>query len=168
MDTLKTRVRPSRRCPQAATAQRGATLVIALVFLVILTFLGVSVATTNTLQERMAGNTRNRDLAFQAAEYALRDADANRTTGINWSAGPWGGGTAYLLDNGANHANDADYWRTFNWANARTPATPVSGNGVTSSYVVERMTAAGTAFRVTARGIAPGNSAVVLQVTYVP
>lgn len=151
--------------------QRGATLIIALVFMVILAMLGVNVAGTNVMQERMAGNARNKDLAYQAAEYALRDADTNRVNGINWSAGPWGAGgaTAYLLDNGVNHANDAAYWRgTFNWGVARTPATPIAGNGVTSSYIVERMTGAGSkAFRVTARGQAPGNADVVLQVTYV-
>lgn len=56
--------------------EHGATLVIALIFLVLLTLLGVTVASNNTLQERMAGNTRQRDLAFQAAEYALKAADA--------------------------------------------------------------------------------------------
>lgn len=149
--------------------QRGATLIIALVFMVILAMLGVNVAGTNVMQERMAGNARNKDLAYQAAEYALRDADANRVNGVNWADGPWDGTTAYLLDNGANNPNDAAYWRnTFNWNVARTPATPITGTGVSSSYVVERMTGAGSkAFRVTARGQAPGNATVVLQVTYV-
>jgi len=54
--------------------QRGAVLVISLLFLVILTILGVTAMTTTTFEERMAGNTRDVGLAFQAAEAALRDA----------------------------------------------------------------------------------------------
>jgi type IV pilus assembly protein PilX len=150
-------------------SQRGATLIIALIFMVILALLGANVAGTTVLQERMAGNVRNKDLAFQAAEYALRDAEANRTDGNNWMDGPWGAGgvTAYLLDNGADHANDAPYWRAFDWSVGHTPAAPVAGSGVSSSYVIERMTAGGKAYRVTARGQAPGNADAVLQVTYV-
>lgn len=55
-------------------AQRGAVLIIALLFLVILTILGVTAMTSTTFEERMAGNTRDRGLAFMAAEAALRDA----------------------------------------------------------------------------------------------
>jgi len=55
-------------------AQRGAVLVIALLFLTILTILGVTAMTATTFEERMAGNSRDYGLAFQAAEAALRDA----------------------------------------------------------------------------------------------
>ena len=55
-------------------AQRGAVLIIALLFLTILTILGVTAMTATTFEERMAGNTRDLGLAFQAAEAALRDA----------------------------------------------------------------------------------------------
>jgi type IV pilus assembly protein PilX len=54
--------------------QRGAVLIIALLFLVILTILGVTAMTATTFEERMAGNTRDIGVAFQAAEAALRDA----------------------------------------------------------------------------------------------
>ncbi len=47
----------------------------ALIFLVLLTLLGVSAMQTATMEERMAGNMRNENLAFQAAEAALRDAE---------------------------------------------------------------------------------------------
>jgi type IV pilus assembly protein PilX len=55
-------------------AQRGAVLIIALLFLTILTILGVTAMTATTFEERMAGNTRDVGVAFQAAEAALRDA----------------------------------------------------------------------------------------------
>jgi len=45
------------------------------IFLFILTILGIAALRVATLEERMAGNTRDRSLAFQAAEAALRDAE---------------------------------------------------------------------------------------------
>jgi len=52
--------------------QRGSVLGIALIFLLLMTILGVSAMQGTTMQERMAGNQRDRDLAFQVAEAALR------------------------------------------------------------------------------------------------
>ena len=54
--------------------ERGAVLIVALLFLVMLTLLGVTAMTGTTLEERMAGNARDNAVAFQAAEAALRDA----------------------------------------------------------------------------------------------
>lgn len=52
----------------------GAILIVTLLFLVVLTMLGVTAMTGTTMEERMAGNTRDASLALQAAESALRDA----------------------------------------------------------------------------------------------
>jgi type IV pilus assembly protein PilX len=49
-------------------------LIVALLFLVMLTLLGVTAMTGTTMEERMAGNARDNAVAFQAAEAALRDA----------------------------------------------------------------------------------------------
>lgn len=54
--------------------QRGATLIVGLIFMVALTLLGVIAMKSTVLQERMAGGLRDRSLAFQSAEAALRDA----------------------------------------------------------------------------------------------
>lgn len=56
------------------TAQRGATLLIGVIFLIVLMLLGISAATISTLDERMARNLRDKNIAFQAAEAALSDA----------------------------------------------------------------------------------------------
>lgn len=53
--------------------ERGAVLIVALLFLVMLTLLGVTAMTSTTMEERMAGNSRDAGIAFQAAEAALRD-----------------------------------------------------------------------------------------------
>ena len=52
----------------------GAVLIVTLMFLVILTLLGVTAMTSTTMEERMSGNTRDSAIALQAAESALRDA----------------------------------------------------------------------------------------------
>jgi type IV pilus assembly protein PilX len=56
--------------------QRGAVLIISLLFLVILTMLGITAMTGSTFEERMAGNARDASVAYNAAEAALRDARA--------------------------------------------------------------------------------------------
>jgi type IV pilus assembly protein PilX len=53
----------------------GLALFISLVMLLILTVLGVSAVQTTSIEERMARNSRDNSLAFQAAETALRDAE---------------------------------------------------------------------------------------------
>jgi type IV pilus assembly protein PilX len=59
----------------AQSKQRGVSLVIVLIFLVILSVLGVSAMQTSTLSSRIAKNELDRNLAFQAAESALRDGE---------------------------------------------------------------------------------------------
>lgn len=65
-------LRPSRPAP---LRERGAILVSALLMLLVLTVIGVSVMQITRMQERMAGNTRDLNLAFQGAEAGLRDAE---------------------------------------------------------------------------------------------
>ncbi len=60
--------------PALKDRQHGATLAIVLIFLVLVTLIGVTALTTTTLEEKMAGNLKEQNLAFQAAEAALRDA----------------------------------------------------------------------------------------------
>jgi type IV pilus assembly protein PilX len=55
---------------------RGFALIIALIMLLILTILGVLAVRVVALEEKMAGNVYDRDLALQAAEAALRVGEA--------------------------------------------------------------------------------------------
>lgn len=55
--------------------QRGAALITALILLLVLTLVGVNSLANTVLEERMAGNMRDRQLAFQAAEAALREGE---------------------------------------------------------------------------------------------
>lgn len=51
--------------------ERGAALLIALIILLIVSFMGVSAMRSSILSERMAFNTQARELTFQAAETAI-------------------------------------------------------------------------------------------------
>lgn len=55
--------------------QRGAALFISLMFLIILTVIGLSAANVGVLQERMASNVRESNEAFQVAEATLRSIE---------------------------------------------------------------------------------------------
>lgn len=56
------------------TSQRGAALFTGLIFLVVLTLISLSAIKATSLEERMAGNARDQDVAFEAAEAGIRDA----------------------------------------------------------------------------------------------
>ncbi len=55
-----------------ARRQAGAALVMGMIFLVLITVLGLTTLGVSALEERMASNARDRVRAFQAAEAALR------------------------------------------------------------------------------------------------
>lgn len=65
-----------RTLSKYSTRQGGAALITGLVFLVILTLLGFSASRGVIMQELIARNFRDQDLALQAAEAALKDAEA--------------------------------------------------------------------------------------------
>ena len=66
----------SIRCIHSATWQRGSALIVSLVFLLVMTLIGVAAMQGTTQQESMANNARQRNLAFQSAEAALRAGEA--------------------------------------------------------------------------------------------
>lgn len=58
--------------PMARQQQRGMALLVSLVFLLLLTLIGISSMQSATLQEKMAGSVTLRNTSFQTAEAALR------------------------------------------------------------------------------------------------
>lgn len=57
---------------QTPRREAGAVLVVGLVMVLLISIIGVSAIRGSNLQESMAGNIRERNLAFQASESALR------------------------------------------------------------------------------------------------
>lgn len=139
--------------------QQGATLIVALIFMAILALLGVTVAQTAKLEERMSSNTRDRDLALQSAEAALTWASMNLATLS---------GTAPLIDNALG--NGVAYWQAYAWGGAtQLDSGDITVNGLAAypQVVVQRR---GTTdhYRVTSRGVgATSNAVVILQAEYV-
>lgn len=155
--------------------ERGAVLIVALIFLVILTLLGITAASVTGLEERMAGNTRDRDLAFEAAEAAMRDAELRLNNTVGGQTASQFRALATTLV--ATTANDTTYWNAYNWSSNTPPVMAISQslNQVAQQpkFVLERRAAAGTTeyYRITARGIGGTSNAVVIlqaEYTYTP
>ena len=165
----------------------GVALFISLVLLLVLTILGVSAVQTTSLEVRMARNEHDTLLAFQAAESALRDAEAvvevlNSTVdfvdaGTNgmWSVAPLG------------DPNRWDVAGVFAGALNQTAGTVVGGVAAPSTFIIEHAASVlrdenayqlddpygGSStdrieiFRITAQGVGGSmNSRVTLQATY--
>lgn len=90
-------------------AQRGMVLYVSLLLLLALTLTGLAVSRNITVDERTAAAQRDRDLAFQAAEAALRDGEAVLDAA---SAGD--------LDVGPGHygSSASITWQTADWSDA--------------------------------------------------
>ncbi|HEY0885608.1 MAG TPA: PilX N-terminal domain-containing pilus assembly protein [Ramlibacter sp.] len=156
-------------------AQSGVTLVMTLIFLVVLAMLGTWAASNNVLQERMAGNTRNRDVALQAAEAALKDAELTIAT---WRTQTFDG-TQGLYAWSAATANDRAYWQDpARWTTYRAPPSgSLERVAAAPKYVVEKMPNTPNAsdpsvfdvenYRVTARAVGADASALVILQTII-
>ncbi len=83
--------------------QSGVVLIVSLIMLLLLTLIGVTSSQVTSLEEKMAGNSRNYNLAFQAAESALRAGEAATATVV--SANYYIGSTQNIQD--------------IDWANAK-------------------------------------------------
>ena len=66
---------PALRRGSSARSQRGLVLVVALIFLILLTVLAIGASGRSLLQERMAGGLRNAQQAVMSADSAVRGAE---------------------------------------------------------------------------------------------
>jgi len=110
--------------------QRGTALIVALVFLLLMTILAVTAVSRSSLEEKMAGNLKDQQIAFQAAEAALRDAE-NYLGTLNPPKSKFvdactDGVTPGLCT--VAPAASPPRWETVNWANGSTN-TAVYGTG---------------------------------------
>ncbi len=71
----------SKSC-KSLQQQTGTVLAISLIMLVLLTLIGITGTQVTSLEEKMAGNSRDQNLAFQAAEAALRSGEDKIENGI--------------------------------------------------------------------------------------
>ncbi|QSA99167.1 pilus assembly protein PilX [Methylococcus sp. EFPC2] len=175
-------------CLAIAGAQKGAVLVVSLIMLLLMTLLGVTALQTITLEEKMAGNMRDRSLAFQAAESALRAGEiflSQATLPVFNCAN----GLYKANASGTNCATATpDLWASVDWtsSNVTTYSGTLSGVANNPAYIVEEFSAASASasggsleagtvytsgvpntYRITARGTGgTASSVVILQSTF--
>jgi type IV pilus assembly protein PilX len=63
-------------------SQTGSALIVSLIFLLLMTLIGTAAMRSSTMQEQMAGNSRDWNVAFQASEAALREAESFLLTSV--------------------------------------------------------------------------------------
>jgi len=170
--------------------QSGAALISGLIFLVVLTMIGITAARMSTLEERMSGNMRDRSIAMQAAELALRDAERDiQAQGSAVRSTPISGITYFAVncnqDNTSNTFDDglcyngaAGYgtaiWTTISMTAAPsvaygrfTGATTIAGLSAQPRYIIEgiRKTPPGSGetfyYRITTRAQGVNQNTVV-------
>jgi type IV pilus assembly protein PilX len=163
--------------------ERGAVLVIALILLLVVTVLGVTGMRSTLLEERMTGNTQDMNVAFQAAEAALREGEEL----LRQPELPAFDGSSGLYQ--PADAAGLPLWETLDWSSllevreyAGLAGAPGSLGRAGGRYFIEELPRVATPgeslaadapvddasfYRVTARGVGTAGAAtVMLQSTY--
>lgn len=144
----------------SARAQQGMVLVICLIMLLLLTLSGLAAMQGSTLQEKMAGNSRDSEQAFLAAEAALRGGEAFMASASGASATFDTTGTAGLYDVATSGVPVDWQAAATNWRNSAA----LSGVATTPKYLVERLP------EVTNKGLSleadqPLNTMIIYRIT---
>jgi type IV pilus assembly protein PilX len=154
-------------------------LIVALILLVVMTLLGLSAMRSVTLEEKMAANTVDRSLSFQAAEAALREAESLLAGAM--PPAPAAGSACVAGVCGAPPPGAPPRWLNANFTGWQAGTATVSGPiTVTPQYFIEYLgstfpcnpndsssTATCKRYRVTARSDAgAGRAVVMLQSIY--
>ena len=161
---------------------RGAALIAGLLILVVLSILGITTMQSSLLQERMAGNMEQRDIAFEMAEAGLRDGEAWLNALVVIPAFD-GSSWRYQASSGL--------WRTATTWTTETKRRQYAGGGIDPVkynlplYYIEYLADVDNSgvdslkfsatpdelpamYRITSRGESPnGRSAVIIQSTFV-
>ncbi len=149
--------------------QKGAVLIVSLIILLVMTMIGVTAMQTTTMEERMAGNMRDQNFAFQAAEIALRDAEDFIEGLVNTSSFNGTDGLHGLADTEPDYATSAT-WSSSTSSRAYgtdTGAPAVNGVQTQPRYFIKIVSVSGgTTFRITARGTGQSNDSQVLLRAY--
>lgn len=142
---------------QCTKNQHGVVLIMALVILFAMTLIGVTSMNTTSLEDRMSSNYRDRQVAFQAAEAALRQGERNvanpsdtafdQASNYNTSCT---GGTGGLCFCGDKSVQCITYWTddlpspisdvAWNVSSShRTYSTGLAGVSTPAKYIIEFM-----------------------------
>lgn len=177
-------MKPGPMTTAAGRKQRGVSLVVVMILLLVMTLLGLAVMRGTLLEERMSANLYDRGMSFQAAEAALREGEALALLPATRAAVPAAGcnsGICSLPD-----ANATDRWLDPDFAGWQ-PADTDMGDLVTpAEFIVEYMGDAPSwpgcdrvdetnrsplcmrpRYRITARSEAADRASVLMQTNYI-
>lgn len=163
--------------------QTGAILVVSLIMLLLLTIISVAGMQTTTLEEKMAGNNKDHNLAFQAAESALLMAEASLDPPHVLPTFSSAGTGGFYNQTSTIPTSSALVTDSF-WTTNPVATSTVSGLGnniATPQYIVQQLpavcfdsggcppAATKTPYRITVRATGSStNAVVILQSTYTP
>jgi Tfp pilus assembly protein PilX len=146
---LKERVMRQGSRFSAPRRQRGATLVVALLVLVLIMMIGITAVSTSDTQFKLAGNVQFEDSALNNAETAVAEAERWLSTGTNFSTaaftavdpatdpdpGPDAGTPQLLPRTTVDSVRAARVDRPFSMTWADTNSLAVGGNDVQRYYI---------------------------------
>lgn len=168
-----------------AARERGVVLVITLILLLVLTLVGLAATTSTSLEEKMTANQRDMQVAFQAAEAALRDGE-NQVQNVNPgdfnnTGGMFSQSTSTITDfdtyattssSAWTDSNSVSYVTTLDPAPASQPRyfivlTSATAQSSGQSLASDQPAVSNIVFDIYARGVGlSGNSVVILQSSY--
>lgn len=130
--------------------QNGVVLIMAIVILFAMTLIGITSMNTTSLEERIASNYRDKQVAFQAAEAALRQGERDVRTSSNTAfttANYQTNCTNGLCDCGDKNTGCVNYWvddvptkTDVAWnisTTHRTYSSALAGVSTKAKYIVE-------------------------------
>ncbi|MNQ79919.1 hypothetical protein D3C85_948800 [compost metagenome] len=152
--------------PVTDHGQRGMALLVSLVFLLLLTLIGLSSMQNATLQEKMAGSVSLRNQSFQGAEAALRVGESAVQLD-SYSLAVCNGTSQCAPPTESSTVRAAGFNSTsgVTWIASGTGFYGVQNIGTTLTAVNVPSNTSATLYRVTAVGIA-GNSRSVVESIY--
>jgi type IV pilus assembly protein PilX len=120
--------------------ERGAALVVSLLLLSIMTILALSASQATRLQERMAGNARDMDVAFQSAEAGVRNAETY-IDGLSGKPDTCSSAPCHIFQTGVFPSDMANasfaWWSGNGWQYGTTGAKEMTSAVEDPNYVIE-------------------------------
>lgn len=113
--------------------ERGSVLIISLMIMLLMTLISVTAMRTTIVEQKMAGNQRDLNIALQAAEGALRNAESYIESLAAVTAFNGGVTGLYTADDLVDPFSSA----TWSSANSRTYTGNMTDAGTAPRYIIE-------------------------------
>ena len=127
--------RITRSTRHSATAQAGFTLIVALIFLVLITLVATFSIRSVSLQTRMSAANHDRNLVYQASETGLREAEARAVSSTNANFPAAACSSGYCAEPAPS---DAPRWSNASSTGWSPVTAPLSANAPDVETIVER------------------------------